>query len=143
MNDERIKTFSTQVWNLMSPKEQGNFYHDVGMTDFVELTSKLLHLEPPTEEALDAVLDELLHCDSSSKKDLKLKIGKTYKITSANNEYATCLAQIAPDRALFVSQDFVPTPFISWHYKIVDEDSIEACCGLYSWTLQDAMKELK
>lgn len=142
MNDERIKTFSKQVWNLMSPKEQGNFYYDIGMTDFVGLTSKLLHLEPPTEEALDAVLDELSQCDRPPQPNLELKIGKTYKITSADNKYATCLAQIAPDRALFVSQDFGLTPFISWQYKIVDEDSIEACCGLYYWTLQDAMKEL-
>lgn len=59
MNDERIKTFSKQVWNLMTDDEQGNFYYDVGMTNFVELTSKLLHLEPPTGTAYNAVLDEL------------------------------------------------------------------------------------
>ncbi len=56
---ERIKKFSTQVWNLMTQEEQDHFYHDVGMTDFVELTSKLLHLEPPTGEALYDVLYEL------------------------------------------------------------------------------------
>ena len=74
---------------------------------------------------------------------MKLKIGKTYKITSAHDKYATCLAQITPDRALFVSQDFGPTPFISWHYKIVNEDSIEACCGDYYFELKNAMEELK
>ena len=59
MKNERIKTFSKQVWNLMTDDEQGHFYYDVGMTNFVELTSKLLHLEPPTGTALYAVLDEL------------------------------------------------------------------------------------
>ena len=70
---------------------------------------------------------------------MKLKIGKTYKLVSANNKYATCIAQITPDRALFVSQDFGPTPFISWRYKIVDEDSIECCCGTYYFELKDAV----
>ena len=63
MNDERIKTFSKQVWNLMKDNEKDHFYYDVGMANFVRLTSKLLHLEPPTNEVLDAVLDELFKCD--------------------------------------------------------------------------------
>lgn len=59
MNNERIKTFSKQVWDLMTDDEKEHFYYDAGMTNFVGLTSKLLHLEPPTSTALYAVLDEL------------------------------------------------------------------------------------
>lgn len=73
---------------------------------------------------------------------MELKIGKTYKITSASDKYATCLAQIGQDRALFVSQDFGPTSFISWQYKIVDKDSIECCYGTYYFELKDAVEEL-
>lgn len=76
----------------------------------------------------------------------KLVIGKTYKLKSYSND--TNQEKIIPlaetsisGRAIFVSTDFGPTPFISWGYNIINNDTLECYWGHYYTTLLDAVKE--
>lgn len=52
----------------------------------------------------------------------------------------TALKILSPGRALFVSPDHWPTPFVSWEYKLLTANDIELYCGEYYATLDDALK---
>lgn len=52
----------------------------------------------------------------------------------------SALKLLSPDRALFVSSDHWPTPFVSWEYKLLDANTIELFRGRYYATLDEALK---
>ena len=52
----------------------------------------------------------------------------------------TALRPLSSDRALFVSSDHYPTPFVSWEYKLLDANNITLCRGNYYRTLDEALK---
>lgn len=68
---------------------------------------------------------------------MELKVGKSYKITTCGNIVATCLCS-KKDRALFVTDCFENSPYIIWHFKIINNDSLECCWGEYYQTLEEA-----
>jgi hypothetical protein len=75
----------------------------------------------------------------------ELIVGNTYFLRTANYKAVTYLGPSStPGRGLFLSDQFSPTPFISWGYNIVSPDSIDAHNGNYYFTLSDMVKgELK
>lgn len=54
----------------------------------------------------------------------------------------TALRSISRDRALFVSEEFWPTPFVSWEYSFVSDNVINLYRGGYYRTLDDALNEI-
>lgn len=68
-----------------------------------------------------------------------LVIGQTYLTTSGFSVIP--LKQQGYDRALFVAEEFQPTPFVSWTYQIKDDNTISLYRGNYYRTLAEAMNE--
>ena len=66
--------------------------------------------------------------------------GATYMTTDGTP--VTALRSISPDRALFVAEEFSPTPFVSWEYNLVTPCVIELYRGGYYKTLDDALNEI-
>lgn len=71
-----------------------------------------------------------------------LEEGKTYWIITAGTR-ATCLANLAKDRALFVKEGS-PTPFVSWYHNkdnlYPGGAALNCAAGNYYETLADAIK---
>lgn len=71
-----------------------------------------------------------------------LVIGNVYRLQSAYHKMATPIYLSTDERAIFVSQDFYPTPFISWNYKIINDNMIDVCNGKYYKTYPDAIADI-
>ena len=72
--------------------------------------------------------------------NLSLEIGKTY--FTSGNVAVIPLKQLEKDRALFVSNDFYPTPFIVWTYQIVDTTEIRLYSGTYYTDFDKAVADI-
>lgn len=68
-----------------------------------------------------------------------LKIGNIYKATTASGLKVTPIKMVTDDRAIFVTEAFDATPYISWQYKVTGPDTIELASGNYYCTLEDAL----
>lgn len=70
-----------------------------------------------------------------------LEVGKTYKLTTANNQLIVALTEGKGDRALFMHlTESEVCKFVSWRYKVIGDDKIECANGNYFRTLDEAMK---
>lgn len=68
-----------------------------------------------------------------------LVIGQTY--TTPGGFSVIPIKQQGYDRALFVTEEFQPTPFVSWTYQVKGDNTISLCRGNYYRTLAEAMNE--
>lgn len=68
---------------------------------------------------------------------LALEAGATYM--SNEGVPVTALKVISDDYALFVSEEFFPTPFVLWTYKLSSNNIIELYRGKYFVTLDSAL----
>ncbi len=68
----------------------------------------------------------------------ELTIGQTYM--TASGVSVTPLHIISDIRAIFVSEEYYPTPFVCWFYKLLDNNEIELSSGRYYHTLTGALE---
>lgn len=52
----------------------------------------------------------------------------------------TALREVSPYRAIFVSEEFCPTPFVAYLYTIIDTNRIVLDCGNYYATYEEAVQ---
>ena len=72
---------------------------------------------------------------------LELEIGKPYELrTGANETVVPMYFTDTPGRAIFYVKDFV-LQFVSWGYRVIDENIIECWCGKYYKTLKEAIND--
>lgn len=72
--------------------------------------------------------------------DNKLEIGTTY--LTPEGVSVTPIKQLESDRALFVSDNFYPTPFIAWTYSVLQNNEILLYRGDYYTTLDRALNDI-
>jgi hypothetical protein len=68
----------------------------------------------------------------------EIEPGTTYM--SQDGIPVTALKQLPSSTALFVSEEYFPTPFVIWEYKLTNHNSIELYRGKYFMTLDHALK---
>ena len=73
----------------------------------------------------------------------RLVIGQTYM--TREGVTVTPIAEITSDKALFVSEEFLPTPFVIWNYHLERQSAkydifqIYLESGEYFFTLEEAL----
>ncbi len=67
----------------------------------------------------------------------KLTIGKKYMATTASGAIVIPILEQSKERAIFVTDAFPVTPFVSWQYHLTSNSTIELAVGTYYRRLQD------